>query len=277
MPSPMGRPYELVEGNQEDIRARGRQINRLSGFLLESADVIDRLAADGASVQEGRAIDRIVEAGSEVVGRFRKIGEWYDEVAPHVRQYGRAVRDAQEQMSPVLDELAHVRRSLAEERDRLQELEDRLAGTDAASSDAPAPERDRLEAEVAEQRELVARLRAQRDEIGARFDTIYTQWEDQFEASADGISQANDDYGLRDRRRGFVTELVAVATPLPAVSLGVFGFVTCIGRGPRPTAQPVAAPVAQYRALQAGPGLARIWEALQARDRAQLASWSIQS
>ena len=277
MPSPLGRPYEVVEGNQEEIRARGRQIDRLGTFLLESADVIDRLAADGASVQDGKAIDRIVEAGAEVVGRFRRIGQWYEEVAPHVRRYGRSVRDTQEAMQPVLEEVDSHRRALQQAREELRELEDRLAALkqSAGAEGAPSTEVERLTGEIAAQRDLVRRFRAARDECGDRFDRLYDQWEQTHDDAAEAIARAHRANGMRDRRRGavFVAQL-APAIAVPIVALAGVGLATCIGRGPRLQEVGIA-PAERLRRLHADEEFARAREAARRRDEAErAASWA---
>ena len=276
MPSPMGRPYEVVEGEEEGIRARGRQINRLGRFLLESADVIDRLAADGAAVQDGKAIDRIVEAGAEVVGRFRRIGAWYEEVAPHVRRYGRSVRDTQEAMRPVLEEIDAHRRALQSAREELHELEDRLAALtqSAGPEGAPPAEIEGLTAAVAAQRDLVHRIRAARDECGDRFDQLYDQWEESHEEAAAGIARANRETGVRDRRRGAVLVAQPAAEIIfPAVGLAGAGLVTCIGRGPR--GQVGIAPAERLRRLREDEEFARALDAARRRDEAErAASWA---
>lgn len=229
--SPRGIPIQSVDGNEEGIRERGRQLDRLSTFLLESAEVLGRLSDAGAVGQDGKAIARITEIGDEVSGRLRKVGNWYGEVAPHVREYGRSVRRANERIAQLEPEIRHYRDELREARDERNDLihrREHLAEQQPADA-PPSGELEKLDAQIAEARERVIRLKQIVQELGDVFDSVHDRWEEHFEEAADGISSANREHGMRDRRRGvFIIE----AHPLPAITNNFLNWIGCGGRGP---------------------------------------------
>lgn len=236
--SPRGRPLETVDGDQESIRARGRQLDRLSNFLQETSEVLGRISEAGAAVQDGAAIRRIAESGDDVRARLRKVGEWYGEVAPHVRAYGRAVRRANERMEPLIDEMRRVREALREARDERERL---IAKLDQEVSRAPSSDsagaisapQHILEAQVAEAREAVRRLKSLLEQLGDEFDAHFDRWDAAFDEAADGISGANRDHGMRDKRWVLSSTMPIFHTGPAIVSMGPLTLMTCFGRGPK--------------------------------------------
>lgn len=201
--TPKGRAIRHLEGDPATIRRRGTEIEQLGTDMIESAATLQAIA-DGASGQQGLAVDRLAEVVGDVHRELRLAGELYRPTGPVVRAYGEALAELQ----PRLD--AH-----AEECDELWEAYLRAPGfregerPPFAAADADTPEAaDQAGLDRAKQ----AAYDAWADEATA-FDDDYDTWETAFERAAANVGDVLDgriEDGFWDRVDGFVAGTLEV-------------------------------------------------------------------
>ncbi|REJ06915.1 hypothetical protein DY023_04915 [Microbacterium bovistercoris] len=94
---------EVVEGNGDDIEARGNQIVHLARALDGAADTIDRILSDGATMK-GHSIEKLREEAEKIQSEIRLAATLYEKAGPIFQNYGSALSDAKRGMS----DLNHV-------------------------------------------------------------------------------------------------------------------------------------------------------------------------
>ena len=223
--SPKGRPVEVVEGDGEAVRERGRQIVNLGAAMSDAESPLTRLVNDGADM-EGKAIDKLRELSGEVNAELGRAAELYEAVGPYVRDYGSELAAVKTLMNTSVSDAESYRLQYQQ---KLSEWQ----SASMAPVDYPEDAGDDVEASTAAERAHANTVEAAEDDKddayllwkGAAddFDDQYDRWETAFDDAVAGVrsSTANAiEDSSRDNLDGFVDfalDVLAVAGVVLAV------------------------------------------------------------
>lgn len=90
--SPAGRDIEHVKGTPDTITSRGTAIGALGQQMLDSAAVLEQIATR-ATMQQGKAIDQLIETIGDAYKQLKEAGELYKPIGPVLVTYGEALAD----------------------------------------------------------------------------------------------------------------------------------------------------------------------------------------
>ncbi|QTX05518.1 hypothetical protein [Agromyces archimandritae] len=201
--SPRRRDIETVAGTPGTIIRRGDQIETLGTEMIDSAELLQRIA-DGADGQKGLAVDELQDVVGDVYRELKRAGEMYKPTGPVVADYGRVLEDVQPKIKGHVD-------NCEEYWNAYLALPGFLEGNRPSWG---APEPDSPEADAAADDDRDKQAAYDRWEAEAElFDEDYDTWEDAFEQAADRVGTILDgkiEDGFWDKVDGFVAGALEV-------------------------------------------------------------------
>ncbi|MFT4156849.1 MAG: hypothetical protein QM630_02815 [Microbacterium sp.] len=171
LPSVRGRELRRIEGNGDDIAARGVAMQDLGDRMQKAANAL-QMIADG-SIGKGLSIDKLKGAASDVYSDLKAAGVRYSPSGAALAAYGNALAEVKSPMSRIVDDCED------------SWVRVRIAST--ALEEATQNGED-TEAQQSEFDNAVIAWRSDR----SGYDGYYDTWDAAYQAAKSGLKDAND-------------------------------------------------------------------------------------
>lgn len=200
-PSPNGNEICALKGNPGLIHTRGTAITTLGEQMISSARLLESIA-DGASGQEGLAVDKLQEIVGECYKELKLAGERYKPTGPVLVTYAGVLSELQPVIAGIVEDCEEEWLKVSAKRSEIWEANSRFyIPEEPPSSDAscePPKSAAELKADAVQDARDEADDAYDKWEIQAkRFDTQFDTWELAFDTAASAIGDATEG-GIQD-------------------------------------------------------------------------------
>jgi len=207
--SPKGRKIEWIDGNADDIVARGTEIEDLGQQMQVSAGLL-RQIADGATGMKGLSVDKIREVTGEVYEELQLAGERYSPTGAALKEYGKVLGEVQTGLQAIIEACEASWKTYSATQGALFD-----AKNPSPFELPPATPEDETAAEEAVKDADTANTNAKDafEDDGDDYDAKYDSWEEAFNIAVKAIGDATDggiEDSWKDNMNGFLEVLLEV-------------------------------------------------------------------
>lgn len=225
--SPQGRDIGLLDGNAGAIVSRGNAITTLGDQMISSAAMLKSIA-DGASGQEGLAVDKLQEVVGDCHEELKLAGERYQPTGPVLVTYGNVVAEVQPLIKTAVENCEEDWKTYQSKQSAVWSAQTAYypVAPVAEGEEAVDPGESRKDA-VDDAQGLADTAYSDWKAEATVFDTHYETWEGAFNEAAEKIGSANSG-GIEDSTWDDIDGFVAGALEVlkwVGLALTVLGII----------------------------------------------------
>ncbi|MGK2933080.1 MAG: hypothetical protein ACSLFD_09995 [Solirubrobacterales bacterium] len=225
--SPQGREIKELYGDAGTIINRGNQIKKLGDKMISSAAVLKQLA-DGASGQEGLAVDKLQEVVGDSYKELKLAGERYKPTGPILVTYGNKVNELKPLIKAAVTNCeSEWSRYISKSDAWYREMETPVPLGDDTNTN---PELDHKD-DVKDAKKAMEGAYDDWEDEARIFDGHYDDWKEAFDKAANAIEDATDG-GISDGFWDNVDGVVDVILTVLAIAGLILTLLVIIVGGP---------------------------------------------